>query len=385
MKETAKRRIRAAAVGWLALICLLLPGCWDEINLQNISYITAIGIDYKEGQFTLYAQMLTFSAIAKTETPQLPTDPVWIGKGQGDSVLMAYFNLTRSGYTTISLDQLKTIVIHERAMDHVDEVLDRLNRQRASRYTSLLYGTSIPLETLFTTDFFFNLSPLSSPLYAPELHNVQYTFADTQSMQTFVQQARDPGMTVLIPAINATESYWHHGKKKLNTQLMTGIHVFKNLTYQGFAAEQDVRGIRWLSKSFQEVFIMAEKDGGKATVSIINATAKRHAELADEDANFTLEVKLKGHIVEMDGHMSKQELDALVEQKVKEEIEAAYRYGVQRKMDLFQLEHVLYRYQNGFWKANAAGGKWKLRPDALTVNVRLILTDSGKFEMSSGT
>ncbi|RIX52666.1 Ger(x)C family spore germination protein [Paenibacillus nanensis] len=385
MMAAAKKRIRTAAAGLLTLICLLLSGCWDEVNLQNISYITALGIDYKDGQFTLYAQMLTFSAIAKTESPQQPTDPVWIGKSQGDSVQMAYFNLSRAGYTTLSLDQLKTIVVHERAMNQLGDVLDGLNRQRASRYTTILYGTSISLDKLFSTEYFFNLSPLNSPLYAPEQYETQYTFVQAQTMQSFVQQVRDPGMTALLLDLSATESYWLHSNKKINTQLINGVHVFKNLSYQGFAMEKDVLGIRWLNPAFQKVYMKVELDDSMATVNVINSSVKRRAKVSGEDAHFELNIQLEGHIVEMDGQLTKQQLTAAVEQKVKEEIEAAYRHGVQKKMDLLQLEHVLYRYHNGYWKANAADGKWRPRTDALTVNVKMILSDSGKFEMSSGT
>lgn len=384
MMAAAKKRIRAAAAGSLALICMLLSGCWDEVNLQNMSYITALGIDYKEGQFTIYAQMLTFSAIAKTESPQTKTAPVWIGKSQGDSVQMAYFNLSRASYTALSLEQLKTIVVHERALNHLGDVLDGLNRQRAARYTTVLFGTNMPLEKLFTTDYFLNQSPLNSPLYEPELNESQYTFANVQTMQTFVQQVRDPGMTAMLPALDATESYWLQSKKKISTQFISGVHVFKNLAYQGFAVEKDVLGIRWLNPAFQKVFTKVELDGSMATISINGSSAKRRAKLSGEDARFELNIELKGHIVEMDGQMSKQQLTVLVEQKVKEEIEAAYRYGVQKKMDLLQLEHVLYRYHNSYWKANAAAGKWRPRADALTVKVKMILTDSGKFEMSSG-
>lgn len=380
-----RKFVRAAFFSQFVLICMLLSGCWDEVNLQDVSYLTAVGIDYNDGKFTMYAQMLSFAAIAKSETPQTPSDPVWIGKGQGDSVMQAFFNLNRVGYATLSLEHLKTIVVHERAMNHIGELLDGLNRQRASRYTTLLYGTSIPLEKLFSTDYFFNLSPLSSLLYTPEPHDVQYTFINPLKTQSVVQQMKDPGMTVLVPAINATKGVWIHEKKPINTQIISGIHVFKNGTYQGYADEQDVRGIRWMNESFDKVYLEIEKDSSKATIAIDDSSPKPRAELANGSEKFTLNLKLKGHIVELDGKLTKQDISERIEQKVKTEMEATYKYGIGRKMDLFRLEHVLYRYHNGYWKEHAAKGDWQLRPDTLTVKVKLILKDSGKFDMSSGT
>lgn len=378
-------RQRIWTVCFSIFICLLLPGCWDEVNLQEVSYISAIGIDYEEGQFTIYAQMIYFAAIAKSETPQAVPDPIWIGKGKGDSVLMAFYNLTKAGYTTLNLEHLKTVVIHERALSRISDVIDGLNRQRATRYTSLLYGTSMPLDKLFTTETFFNESPLISLLYAPRPHEIQHTFVMSQKMQTAVQQLKDPGMTTLLPALNTTEAYWKHGKKPMNSQIINGIYVFKNFTYQGYAAQQDVIGIRWLNKNFEKVYIEGEKGGGKATVSINNVSIRPRALLSGNNPKFELTVKLKGHVIEMDSEMSEEEITASIEQRVKEEIEATYQYGVEKKMDLFGLEHYLYRYHYSYWKEQTANGAWRLQKDGISVNVKLQIKDPGKLELGSST
>ncbi|MCR2802469.1 Ger(x)C family spore germination protein [Paenibacillus soyae] len=377
--------IRNKKIGFVCLslfLMLVLPGCWDEVNLQDVSYISALGIDYKEGQYEIYAQMLNFSAIAKTDTPQTgQANQVWIGKAKAESIIMAYQKLSRGGYLALNLDHLKTIIVHERVLGRLNEILDGVNRQRASRYTTLMYGTRLPLDELFNTENFFSQSPLNSIMYMPRPHEKDYTFAKAQTMQSLVQQLKEPAETSLLPALDATQSYWKHGKKTMNTQLISGVFVLNDYLYKGYAPEDRVKGIRWINEDFQRVVLMAEKDGNRATVAIVRSRPKIRATIG-ETPRFELTVKLMGSIVELEGEMIKDEIKAIIEKNVREEIEAAYRYGAGNSMDLFGLEHALYRYHNGYWKQHVKDKNWKIEPDQLNVKVIMNVADSGKFELN---
>jgi spore germination protein KC len=60
----------------VALFLLLtLTGCWSRYEVQNMNYATAVGIDYVDGQYTLYVQLLDFSTVAKLEGQQKRSSP----------------------------------------------------------------------------------------------------------------------------------------------------------------------------------------------------------------------------------------------------------------------------------------------------------------------
>lgn len=378
----AGRRLTAAVLPILA--CLLLAGCWDEVNLQDVSYISALGVDYEDNKYVIYAQLINFSAIAKTETPQSQEQKFWIGRGEGDSVLLAFYDLSRSGYKALNLEHLKTIVVHQRGLDKIADVLDGLNRQRASRYTSLLYGTNAPIRSLFTTENFFEQSALNSTLYIPKPHENQYTFVDALRMQSVVQLLREPAMTTLLADINTTESYWKHGNESMKTQIISGVHIFKNFRYLGYVEEKDLLGVRWLNESFKKVFMKAGGDENEATVSITKAKFNLKAKTNADKPQFHLKIRLTGHIVELDGELSKREIVASIEERIKGELEAAYTFGVNRGMDLFQLEHNLYRYHHRFWKDHIKHNEWKPDKNQLLIEVDFDLADTGKFGLTSG-
>lgn len=53
-----------------------------------MQYITAIGIDYdkEKDDYILYAQVVSFAGVAKSEQAETVPSKVWVAKGQGKSM-----------------------------------------------------------------------------------------------------------------------------------------------------------------------------------------------------------------------------------------------------------------------------------------------------------
>lgn len=375
---------RAALIG-LMFSSLLLEGCWDEINLEDVSYISSLGIDYSEGHYVVYAQMIKFGLIAKTETVQPDPNPVWIGKGEGDSILLALNDLTQSGQAILSLEHLKTVVVQERAMFKMRDIMDGLNRQRASRYTSLIFGTRGTIENIFTTDTFFDQSPLNSIMYSPNPLNSQRSFIRPYAMQLAVQTLKEPAMTTTLPALTANKDYWKRKKQPLKIQLYDGIFVYRELDYLGFMTESDASGLRWVNPLFHHYLFEAIGKEGRATVAVVSSKSQVKASIKDGEADFSLQVSMKGQVDEMRGTLSENELVASMEERVKQQIDETYRKGQAKGMDLFQLEHHLYRYHLAYWKQNCKGKDWRPKRNQLKIQVKFNLVHSGNFELGEGT
>ncbi|MEV5026017.1 Ger(x)C family spore germination protein [Paenibacillus sp. LPE1-1-1.1] len=384
----AKRRRyfwKRAALFGLLLSSFLLEGCWDEINLEDVSYISSLGIDYSEGHYVLYAQMIKFGLIAKTEAVQPDPNPVWIGKGEGDSILLALNDLTQAGQAILSLEHLKTVIVQERAMFKMRDIMDGLNRQRASRYTSLVFGTRGPIDTILTTDTFFDQSPLNSIMYSPGPLNSQRSFIRPYATQLAVQTLKEPAMTTTLPALTANKDYWKRKKQPLTIQLYDGIFVYREMEYLGFMTESDASGLRWVNPVFQHYLTEATGKKGSATVAVVSSKSRVHASFKDGEAGFLLKVSMNGDVAEMQGIMSEAELVASIEDRVEHQIGETYRKGQSNGMDLFQLEHHLYRYHTAYWKQNCKGGKWKPKPNQLKIEVKFNLIHSGNFDLNEST
>ncbi|WP_206669839.1 Ger(x)C family spore germination protein [Paenibacillus luteus] len=380
-----RRARKRLAFAGLVIASLLLQGCWDEVNLQDVSYISALGIDYKEDHYEVYAQMIKFALIAKTESLQPDPNPVWNGRGKGDSILLALNDLTQAGHTLLSLEHLKTVLVQERAMSRMNDIMDGINRQRASRYTSLLYGTRAPIEKIFTTDTFFDQSPLNSIMYMPSPLDSQRSFIRPYELQLVMQTLKEPAMVTTLPSLNANESYWTRKKQPLQIQFIDGIFVFHELRYAGYLTEADAAGLRWVNPEFKHFLIKAEGPAGKSTIGIVASRPRLQTSFVNGKPVFTLHLKMAGDISEMAGRMNADEVVTSVESQVKEQIEDTYRKGLAKKMDLFLLEHQLYRYHLKYWKEACKGKIWLPQAEQLKTEVHFQLIHSGNFDLNTDT
>lgn len=364
---------------------LLLQGCWDEINLQDVSYISAFGVDYKDEKFEIYGQTIKFGIIAKTESQQSDPSPVWIGKGKGDTILLALNDLTRSGQTILSLEHLKTVIVHERAMSKMNDIMDGLNRQRASRYTSLIFGTKAPIEKIFTSDTFYDQSPLNSIMYMPGPLTEQRSFIRPSALQLAVQTLNEPAMMTTLPALNASEEYWSRRKLPQEMQLIEGVFVFNGLKFLGYLSEAEAAGLRWVNSDFKHFLLEAEGKQGKSAIAIISSKGRLQVSMKENKPYFVLKVHLSGDVAEMDGIMKEAEIVSSIEGRVKREVEETFRLGMTNKMDLFQLEHHLYRYQQAYWQKECKGKEWLPSADQLKIEVDFHLIHTGNFDLNKDT
>lgn len=371
---------------WLKLLFAIsvlttATGCWDEVDLQDVSYATAVGIDYVDEQFVIYTQLISFAAVAKSETGPPATNPLWIGKQSGVSILEAYFKLMNSSQYILSLDHLKTVVVHERAFSQLKQIIDGINRLRTTRFTSFIFGTKDNLEKLFAYDVFYGTSPMISTLYEPGISNKENSFIKPLTMRLLVRTSQEPGMTTELPSIRAQSREWKNGKKRMNLIIIDGLFAFSKERYVGYQSREQVNGLIWRSSNFERSILPIKSDGKQTSTVVVDKSSTDVKVLWENGKpKFHLKANLQAHLVEWSTEHDKAELAKSVESTVREQIKSTYKKGIERGADFYQLEHQIYRYHNSKWK-QLVKEEWKPGANDLTITVKCLITHSGEFEI----
>ncbi|MFF2090968.1 Ger(x)C family spore germination protein [Paenibacillus sp. NPDC058174] len=361
-------------------ILLTATGCWDEVDLQKVSYAAALGIDYVDDNYVVYTQLLSFDSIAKRESAAASEKPIYIGNKKGDTPLSALFNLMNSSQYNLSMDHLKTIVIHERAFGHMKPILDGVNRMRATRYTTYIFGTKEDLEKLFDIDNFFSSSPLNSTLFSPQITYQENSLVKPMRMQDIVRQGLEPALTTLLPSIKTTNQDWKNDARKMELDIIDGVFAFKNSRFAGFLPRKDIQGLAWGTEGFDRTIVSLEpKENQEATVIIDNSNMD--IKWDPQSSAFHLQIDIQGHVVEWDTDLDRVQFVKLVEEKVKKETKATFLKGQEIGVDLYPLEHTLYRYHLQKWKELRKKGEWKPNIDELNIDVNFTLKYSGEVEV----
>src|SRR5690606_41156189 len=76
-------------------LLLLVAGCWDTNQPERMYYLLGLGIDYKDGQYEIYSQVVAFTNIAKSKQPNPEATQAEVGIAKGKTFDEAFFNLDR--------------------------------------------------------------------------------------------------------------------------------------------------------------------------------------------------------------------------------------------------------------------------------------------------
>ncbi|MCD1257424.1 Ger(x)C family spore germination protein [Paenibacillus athensensis] len=379
-----RRSKRLAAVTLSLTALLLLTGCWDIKNIQDMNYVTSIGFDYADNEYRVYVQMLDFISVAKVESGK-PSQhvPVWVGTGKGATVIEAVNDLYQTSQVRVFYGQVSSIVVSERVMNKgLRDIQELQNRYYELRFTPWVFGTTMPIDKLFAVTPLFHLSPIISLLHQPmESYRQKSTITPITSRE-FITNYNEPDQVVLLPSIRATAERWKQDTSPHEVLDINGAFVYQDGQYQGWLSERKLIGLRWIDPKTSRSPLVVYRDGQpEAAVSLEAPKIQIRPIVKGNSAAYEVSVKLSGNISDIVRAIKETELEAEVAARVRNEIRETFVNGLQINSDLLQLQHTLYRTNNKEWKRLKREGNLKLMPDSLAdIRVDVQLNNAGKLK-----
>lgn len=149
----------------MSSLTFFLTGCWDNGEVQEINYLSAFGIDFHDGEYYIYAQMLDYEGISGPEGVPSSQPPIWVGKGRRKTLAEATKKLYTTSQQKLSWSQVTALVLSESMLTHerIRDVIDKSNRTEDISYRKWIYGTKENIEELFTSTPFVGIVRLVSP------------------------------------------------------------------------------------------------------------------------------------------------------------------------------------------------------------------------------
>ncbi|GIO96466.1 hypothetical protein J14TS5_15520 [Paenibacillus lautus] len=342
---------------WI-LVCigsLLISGCWDNKEVQDISYITALGIDHKDNKYIIYVQMLDFATIAKQENSK-PTEkaPIWVGRGTGTNLAEALIDLYTSNQQRVSWGHVTALVLTESVLkpELLSQVFDLTNRTQEIRYTKWIYGTMDNMEDLFAVSPFFQLSPLHSLLHEPRESYVQFSFIPPLQFVNFIRLYREKAATVVLPSLHISNQKWSENLKQHPILEVNGGFLIKNKKTMGWLRRSDLLGTRWLASPQTHASIIV-KDNDKAIGSIVLEKPQSSIEVIRKpnDVSYRIKLNVTGTVQNMYiSTIGVKELKRLTEDTLRKEMQNTFKKAALIKADPYELCLQLYRTDPKLWK-----------------------------------
>ncbi|MCM3290341.1 Ger(x)C family spore germination protein [Paenibacillus sp. MER 180] len=360
---------------------LLLTGCWDIKNVQDLNYVTAFGIDYDNGKYIVYTNSLEFTNVAKQEGTRISSKtPTWIGRGEGYTLDTAVNDIFAASTLQIIWDHTAVLIFSERALQKdVNKMVDSLLRFSGIRYTPWVYGTKTPIEDLFTVSLPFNLSPIASMLYSPDDVLKQQSNIPPLQLMKMVAQLNEPGSTVLLPSLSLNNEEWTKDKKKISQYELNGVFVLQKGKYKSWLKQEEVLGLRWMSNQIKRVHIgVGRPTTPDAVLTINKPKASVKVLLQGEVPKFNLVIDVRGSVEEITDNSTKEYIVAAAKEKIRNDVQQTFQQGLNRKLDIYSLQNRAYRKYISIWQKNKNGSLLQLTPNSLErIDVNVQIEDSG--------
>ncbi|CAM3735638.1 Ger(x)C family spore germination protein [Marinicrinis lubricantis] len=367
----------------LLLLPFILTGCWSKYELQNMNYATAVGVDYVDGQYTIYAQLLDFSTVAKLEGQQKAEQPpVWIGRGKGISFTEAVNDLYTTSQQRLNWGQISAILFSERLLKErkVGEVLELINRYREIRYLAWVFSTRDPIDEILMATPFLRLSPKASILHNPEQNYRQRSILAPIRLQKFVMDSNEKAKISYIPELSIRKDQWKENQKPHELLRYSGIQIYDKDNYYARMSLEEIKGLPWLNKHTIRLPVNLVSD--KKLIAVLVAEKPEYdvkPSVKYDKAYFDISINVKAGVNELHADVTEQELTQMAQKEIERQIRQTFQTAFEKDLDIYNLGESLFRKNPYEWKQIASGTL--LNKDSLrTINVNVHIVYPGRYK-----
>ncbi|MCZ8522975.1 MULTISPECIES: Ger(x)C family spore germination protein [Paenibacillus] len=337
---------KCIAALFLMLATVLVTGCWDRVELNDVGVllVTAIDKDEKTNQF----KAQTMFAVPRSGNNNSSGPKVKMSiQSKGDDLDKVRLDLDRQLSRQFVTTHRRVFIVSESlARDGIEGILDQISRSPKNR-----------LKTYFV---------VARNAHASKLINMEYELDPTpgevfrEIVKTKVQvptSLREIFISSITPGIEPVAAGFTNKTEENAKAALDSIALFKGFKLVGFVDDLEAVALNSMlnKKPFGIVELMEEK--GKVLVALDTLKVKPDVSLVNNVPQFLCHVKATAHINENQTPMdvtNPQYIEKL-NKELEQELEQVYKslfYKLQRKyeVDSAGLGAVIYRKDPDYWK-----------------------------------
>ncbi|RTE10719.1 Ger(x)C family spore germination protein [Paenibacillus whitsoniae] len=369
---------RLLTIGLIPLLLVSLTGCWGSQDIQSQAYATAIGLDYENGEYITYVQVLNFGNVARSEKIEIGNGlPIWLGKARNLLLSEALTTIHFTSQLPMFWGHVRIVVCTERflRMKGLQTAYNAMNRYREIRYNIYLYGTKEKLEDLFTQKSMLNESPIDSLIANPK------QVYEPLSSNQITARINEPGNPAVLPSISLDGSVWKEDKKGKPMFRIDGGYFFTDRQFGGWMSTDELEGARWRQSKLRDIGIMVPAKNPYASLMIKKSRLKITPIWEAGEMKFDIQVKLQGFVMELLDDVAMDQLVNDANEVIRASIQHSFQVGVEKKCDPFALQQAFYRKFPKIWDRIGGKSEFMLKSDSLrNIHVKLDILHTGKYK-----
>ncbi len=377
----------------IMIICIslliLLTGCWNRRELNELAIVTGLGIDKSGDQFIVSTQVVNPREISTKGGSSTGKTPVIVYKKKGTTIFEAIRKITTVSPRKLYFAHLQILVLEEElAKKGIGETLDFLLRDHELRtdfYIVIAKGTNASNVLKVLTQ----LENIPTNQLFASLETSQKTWAPTISitLEQLSSEIVSDGIETNITGIVIDGDVQTGGEQENVQQIESstkmqykGIGVFKDDKLIGWLDEDESKGLNYvLGKVKSTIVNVPCKNKGKTGIEVIRTKSDLKTRLSNGTLKGTVKLQVEGNIADVECRtldLKKTKTISDIEKKteniIKGQIEKALKINQEEyKTDLFGFGKALHRSEPVYWKKVKKEWKQKFSDMPVTVEVNV--------------
>lgn len=363
----------------------MVTSCDNDIGeIENQNYGTAIGVDFRDGKYFIYIQLIGLGAVAKSETGQKSPPEVYVSKTSGKTFIDAFFKAYQSAQERILWAHVTAIVFSKSALEKgLDNIFDGLTRYYEFRPTPWVFGTNESIEGILSAAGFFKQSSLNTILHNPKGSYEQSSMILPVKLNKFGRELFEPARTTYIPSLTLNKKQWKKNNKSEPKLAIDGAFFLKNQKFKEYFTLEELKGLRWLtSETERSSLLVPNRDKPEFLAVIEDQKVKLNPIKSGENFQFAFTFLANGMVSNRikNDTLNIEAMEDLVKNSIFHEVKELFQLGVEKNVDFLNLEHQLYREHSSAWK-QLKDPKSLLREDAIkTFHAEITIKHAGSFK-----
>lgn len=365
----------------------MLTGCTGLKNIQDLTYIVAIGLDYDEEkqEYIAYLQGLNFANVAKQEGAKpIEPIPIFIASATGETLNLAVSKLYKKSEPPIFFGHVETLVLSKSVVkNRFKEVIEEVGRNRSIRHTMRIIATEEKLSDIFNIKALFNYPAVYTVLYKKNTDDVFQDEIKPERLMFFLREYYEPMGVAKIPSVKIDHDSWK-ADKNYPVLYFDGYAIFQKQKFMKHLSMDDAVYINWLLEKRVSLNQKVEEDKQLVAAVKLNSPKMKIKYVKGKTSpTFTLEFSAQADLLEKIKEIPIENLIKLIEDDIKTNVLRIYNEGVENNTDLLNVGEKWYRehpqqFQKLLKTSNFYLDKASLK--GVKVHVELFHFNSYKYE-----
>lgn len=365
-------RNKIAAYCFIVIMCaLLMTGCWNRREPENMAYVLGLGFDLEEetGLYRAYAQFSNprgAGATSQSQDQEGKPQYTWTTSALGQTPYEAIFNIVPLVPRQLAGSHVAIVAISEELARHgIGPILDLFERERALRLTTRPFVVKGEVGRLLTTELPLEEIGSLGVSRGASVCRMQRSIVPVNYLLDVISDLADPGKEPLVARLEVSgsaeqEDESEKGDASPEAQVrLVGGAVFHGDRLVGEMNGREVRGWAWVTNRVGRAVLVLELPGSEGehmTVVISQASSRLEPVLDGGNIRFSLRLLVDGRIEDQTGPLDlitrpdyRASINRRVAAVIRNDIEMALAKAQSLRADVFGFGRLLYRTRYRDW------------------------------------